>query len=292
MLTIMYAIWGNGYIGSSIIGRNTITVNHGSKMSLPGVEIPEHIEGIIWAAGFPGVKNVDDVERDPIRSKLQNVYEPAELAQRCRKQNKRLLVLSSGCIFDRLNKEGKPHTEEDVPNFTNTVYLRDQMEKERLVLEACPEATIFRIRVPFSGRYHPRNVIYKLSKFDAVWDIQQSYTWIDDLQRAIRAWKEGRIDGGVWHVTQPGTMSNYDLVKNYLNFYVKPITIDVHIHEKMACPRSAAILDSSKLASIITLTPANKAFHIAVKQYIIEEAKEQEHITKSLPDYTKAFNER
>jgi len=262
----LYALWGYGFIGSSIFDKY-LRVDHGSHLTLPGVIIPDYVEGVIWTAGFPGIKNVDDVERNPIRSKLQNVWEPAELAQRCKEQGKRLLMITSGCIFDRLNKDGNPHTEEDVPNFTSTVYLGDQVEKERLVLQACPNTTIFRIRVPFNGRVHARNSLHKLANFKAVWDIQQSYTWTDDLKKAVAAWKEYRIDGGIWHVTQPGTLSNYEVIRKYINPNVGRIVGDIQAHENMACPRSSAILDCSKLNNVIALTPAEEAFKLAVEQY-------------------------
>jgi dTDP-4-dehydrorhamnose reductase len=264
-----YGMWGGrGFIGASILDEGDFAVEHGSRLSLPGERLPEEWSGVIWSAGFPGIKNVDDVERNPIRSKLQNVWEPAEVAMRCQEQGKRLLLIASGCIFDRLNAQGKPHTETDEPNFVCTVYLRDQKEKEERVAAACPGVTIFRIRVPFNGQHNPRNTLHKLAQFASVWDIEQSYTWTEDLKRAIAAWKEGAIDGGIWHVTQPGTLSNYEMVRKYLNPKVGRITGDVHKHEKMLCPRSAAILDCSKLAKVITLTPAEEAFARSAKAYL------------------------
>lgn len=263
------ALWGaNGFIGQSIRADNHIPVLHTDAVALPGRPIPDEITSVIWCAGFPGIKNVDDVQRNPVRSKLQNVWEPLELAHRCYEQGKRLLVLSSGCIFDRLNEAGLPHTEEDTPNFTGTVYLSDKYELEQHLLALPYRPTIFRIRVPFNGSHHPRNALHKIASFPAVWDIHQSYTWLPDLKRAVQAWERGKINGGVWHVTQPGTLSNYEAVRKYLNPDVGAIRGNLHEHQQMACPRSAAILDSSKLQSVLSMTPAEEAWAIACKEYL------------------------
>lgn len=266
----MNALFGyQGYIGSSFFGpKRHYPIDHGAWLSLPGVPIPSLVDGVIWSAGWPGIKNVDDVERNPIRSELQNVWEPLELARRCLEAKKRLLVFCSGCIYDKLNAEGLPHKETDPPNFTDTVYLQHQAKRGELLVQDFSEiATIFRIRVPFDSRRHRRNTLNKLAQFPAVWDSEQSYTWLPDVARAVKAWEEGLINGGVWHVTQPGTMNNFDAVREHLNPQVGRISGGDRPDSAMACARSTAILDSSKLQSVISMTPVKEAWGIACREW-------------------------
>ena len=263
------ALWGyNGFIGSRIRDDETIPVLHGGKFSLPGTPFDNSFDSVIWCAGFAGIKNVDDVQRNPLRSRLQNVWEPLEVAQRCYKYGKRLLMFSSGCIYDKLNKDGLPHVETDAPNFISTVYLADKWEMEQRLLAIFPDVTVFRIRVPFDSSKHPRNSLHKLARFPAVWNVNQSFTWLPDLKKAVQAWKEGRINGGVWHVVQPDVINNYEGVSKYLNPQVGCITGNLHEVEKMACPRSAAILNCSKLQQVISLTPVEEAWQIACREYV------------------------
>lgn len=264
----MNAIWGLGYIGSGIFDpERHISIGHYHILSRPGASL-EGISGVIWCAGWPGEKNVDDVEKNPVRSELQNVWEPLEVAQRCKEAGIRMLVLCSGCIFDGLNDEGEPHKETDAPNFTSTVYLSHQARRAATLMRDYSKiATIFRIRVPFDGRKHPRNTLHKLSKMPEVWDKEQSYTWLPDLARAIKLWEDGTINGGIWHVTQPGTMNNYDAVREELNPEVKRISGGDRPEKAMACPRSAAILDSSKLQGVMTMTPVREAWENSCLQY-------------------------
>lgn len=267
----MNALWGaHGYIGSSLYDKKRhMAIFHGEKLSLPGVSLPKFLKGVIWAAGWPGNRNVDDVERNPIRSSVQNVWEPLELAHRCSDAGKRLLVLCSGCIYDGLNAEGLPHKESDLPNFTQTVYLRHQLQRsERLISEFGKIVTIFRIRVPFDSSHHPRNTLHKLAQMSAVWDKDQSYTWLPDLAIAIKAWEDGIIDRGIWHVTQPGIMNNYEAVKEWLNPNVKPIAGGDRPDKSMLCPRSAAILDSSKIQKVISMIPISKVWEMSCRNYL------------------------
>lgn len=266
----MTAIFGvSGYIGSFLFDKTRyFPVGHGQHLSLPSTPIPESIQNIIWCAGWPGNKNVDDVEKNPIRSELQNVWEPLELAQRCSSHGKRLLVLCSGCIYDKLNSAGLPHKEDDIPNFIGTVYLRHQAQRgERLVRDFSNIATIFRIRVPFDGSHHKRNTLHKLAEMKSVWDSDQSYTWLPDLKRAVMDWEEGIIDGGIWHITQPGIMNNYDAVKRFLNPSVGRITGGDRPDPSMACARSSAILDSSKIQRVISMTPIGEAWEKSCFEY-------------------------
>lgn len=267
------ALFGwRGYIGSALYdSARHEGVSHGSYMSRPGEKFLSEIKNVIWSAGWPGNKNVDDVERNPIRSELQNVWEPLELAQRCLANGRRLLVICSGCIFDKLNAQGLPHKETDTPNFIGTVYLRHQFQRgEILMRDFSNIATIFRIRVPFDARYHPRNSLHKLVQFPAVWDSDQSYTWLPDLAKAVKLWEDGNINGGIWHVTQPGTMNNYDAVREYLNPAVGRISGGDRPDRVMACPRSAAILDSSKLQSVMSMIHVKESWKSACNEYLLK----------------------
>jgi dTDP-4-dehydrorhamnose reductase len=264
----MIAVWGGcGYCASALADdSNHWHVGHTDYYSAPGREITR-FSGLIWSAGWPGRKNIDDVEATPHRSKLQNVYEPLEVASRFAEQGKRMLFFSSGCLFDGCHPSGRAWREDDEPNFTSPVYHGDKWEMEKGLRQFGDLITIFRFRLPFDSRHHPRNTLHKLSLMPAVWDKEQSYTWIPDLVRAVRAWEEKRIDGGIWHVVQPGTMNNFEAVRDHLNPGVGRITGGDRPEKTMASPRSAAILGCSKLQAVITMTPVKEAWMLAAKEF-------------------------
>jgi dTDP-4-dehydrorhamnose reductase len=264
----MIAVWGaSGFIGARMMKGNRIGVDHSSSVSRPGVPLADSISGVIWSAGWAGKKNIDDVEATPERSRLQNIWEPLELARRCQKQGKRLLIFSSGCLFDGLHPSGRGWTENDAPNFVHPVYHRDKWELEMRLREFGDAVTIFRFRLPFDGSHHPRNVTQKFSEWKCLMDVNQSFTWIPDLVRATECWEDGRINGGIWHVTQPGTLNNYFAARNHLNCGVGRIETSLRDYTGSICERSHAVLDSSKLQSVIPMTPVDEAWAEACSEW-------------------------
>jgi len=260
------ALWGaSGFVGSTLMKScDLLPVVHGQDHA--GKELPS-VSGIIWCAGWPGKKNISDVEANPIRSKLANVWEPLELAERCKRSGRQLLIMSSGCLYDRLNPEGSPWREDEPPNFTGPVYHRDKWEAERGLSQFGDLVTIFRFRLPFNSSRHPRNMLHKFAQWDRVMNIDQSFTWLPDLAKAVRAWQLGIISNGTWHVTQPGTLNNFDAVKKYLNPNVEKIEGTLEEYTQASCARSHAILDSSKLGRVIELTEAEKAWRMECRRY-------------------------
>ena len=256
------AVWGAyGFIGSRLMHPNRMAVGRGDALRQAGANL-DSCDQIIWSAGWAGKKNVDEVQGDEARSRRANVEEPLELAARCQVEGRRLLIFSSGCLFDRLNPQGQPWREDEVPQFIQPVYQRHKWELEQRLQPFGDLVTIFRFRLPFDGTAHPRNLTHKFARFPAVLDQTQSFTWISDLQRAVNLWECGKINGGLWHVVQPGTMNNYLAVKMHLNPGVQLAT-----NLPWACPRSVAILDSSKLARMMYLTPVHTAWQQACAEY-------------------------
>ena len=283
--------WGDRLQGMVIKGRKTYLVGYrgfiGAHLQHLADEfigsndpIPDKLEKgaeVIWSAGWPGRTNIDEVELgDPMKAWEENVFNLAKWAGRVKVQNGRLLVMSSGCLFDGQRGNGLGWRETDTPNFTGGLYHITKLAGERLCQAILPfpnSPTILRFRLPFDGTLHPRNTLAKMAKLPRVWNKEQSYTYMPDLVRTVEAWHEGKMGTGIWNVVQPGYLNNYEAVHDYLNNKVTPIEGVLHEVENMVSPRSAACLSCDKLADMFEkmeldpLVPVKQAWEWAAYEY-------------------------
>lgn len=148
------------------------------------------------AAGWNG-RNVDDVERDAGRSWRANVALPEQLALECAARGMSFAHLSTGCLYHGRG----PFSEGDAPNFLRTVYARHKLEAEGRIRDI-GDAWIFRIRLVFSGRDHPRNLLSKLRDYRRILPGVQSATWLEDFAARWPRVVEGAA-AGIYHAVQP-----------------------------------------------------------------------------------------
>lgn len=240
---------------------------------------------VINTAGKTGVPNVDwceDHKRETLRS---NVTGPLVLLEECAKRGIYWVHLGSGCIYEgekgtkgKKGEKGEMEesgwTEDDEPNFTGSFYSRTKAMADRALRECCApidgkgDVLILRLRMPFDGTDHPRNLITKLRKFSRVLDVPNSITAIPDFLAAARTLIERRRTG-IYHVVNDGAISLYRIMELY-----REIVDPAHTFERLLlgslpqvvrAGRSNCILSTQKLKEEgIAVRPVEKAVREAL----------------------------
>jgi len=243
---------------------------------------------VINAAGKTGVPNVDWCEDHKRETLHANVLGPIVLAEECGKRGIYWVHLSSGCIYEGTKgakgekgtkgEQAEGWTEEDEPNFTGSFYSRSKAWSEKTVRE-CTESDvngrggilILRLRMPFDGSSHPKNLITKLAKYARVNDEENSITCLTDFLEAAKKLIERRATG-IYNMVNEGTISPYRIMELY-----REIVDPSHSFEHLPLPaqsqvtkvgRSNCILATGKLKGEgIQMRPIEEAVKESLKEY-------------------------
>lgn len=215
---------------------------------------------VINAAGKTGRPNIDWCEDHKEETVRGNITGPLVLFDECRKRGIYLVHLGSGCVYQGDNG-GKGFSEEDMPNFRGSFYSRTKALCDAALQEF--PVLILRLRMPFDGSLHERNLINKITKYPSVVDVENSLTYLPDFFVAAKKLIEGRKTG-IYHIVNPGTMSPYRIIQYYKEIVdpsheCKRLTLDELPGVVKAC-RSNCVLSIEKLKSEgIEMQPVEQA---------------------------------
>lgn len=246
---------GNGFVASAYklylesIGHEPLVVSR-SFCYYPHVAVVrsllEHYRPhvVINAAGYTGL-TVDCCEKHQSDCMAANVTLPVNVARECHKFSIPFIQISSGCIFDGHG----PFTEEADPNPVS-FYARCKLLAEIDLAQFKPWT--FRIRMPFSTRNHPRNLLIKLVKYEKILDGENSLTWLEEFcERSWRIFEKGSPlqSPAIFHAVQPGAVRTRDIAQLLLDARIRvlPVTLfdQVEFYESHV-KRSEAVLSSEK----------------------------------------------
>lgn len=236
-------------------------------------------EFLINAAGYTGKPNVDACEIHKTECLQGNAVFPGLIQEVCAETNTPWGHVSSGCIFTGSRADGSGFREEDAPNFSfrqnNCSFYSGAKALGEEILREAPQCYIWRLRMPFHHVDHPRNYLTKLISYARLFDARNSLSNLDDFVHATwESWSR-RLPFGVYHVTNPGSITTREMVEmikksalgSRLSAKGKVFSFFAHEAEfmKMAAktPRSNCILDSGKL------------LRFGVKMPVVHEAVEQ-----------------
>lgn len=277
---------GRGYMGQQFLKLYPDAVVPSADIGYPDAVVQvldrEKPDVVINAAGKTGVPNVDWCEDHKMETMHANVLGPLVLAEECGKRGIYWVHLSSGCIYEgqkgKGSKEGKEGgdvdavgwTEEDEPNFTGSFYSRSKALCERAIREF-PGILILRLRMPFDGSSHPKNLITKLAKYARVNDEQNSITSLTDFLDATRQLIDRRATG-IYNMVNEGTISPYRIMELY-----REVVDPNHSFEHLPLPaqagvtkvgRSNCVLSTKKLQGEgIRVRPIEEAVRLALLEY-------------------------
>ncbi len=226
---------------------------------------------VLNAAGVRGKPNVDWCEDHQLETIKGNTELPIFLAEAAAEKDLYLLHLGSGCIFYGPSPDPKGWKEDDFANPV-AIYSKCKYAAE-LVLSTLPHVGIARIRLPIDSVPAPENLIDKVMSFKKVIDVENSVTIIEDMLTVLHQLLEKQASG-IFHVTNPGTVTHRELVRLYEQ-YVDPshtnewITAEQLVTEGLAKKtRSNNFLQSFNLAKFgITMRPVREALEDTMKKY-------------------------
>ena len=186
---------------------------------------PDYIINAAGIGGAPrgedGPKNIDwCVLSKSNRQKTWhvNVDGIGLLARICADRELPLAHVSSGCIFDGDAPSAGGWTEADTP-CPVSYYSETKVRGEDAARRAGGELLLIRPRLPMDKVPHPRNTISKLASYPDVMDVVNSVSVVSSLLFAIQKLIDKGATGA-FHVTNPGPVSNVELMQWYQQIVV------------------------------------------------------------------------
>ncbi|MDD5041652.1 MAG: sugar nucleotide-binding protein [Candidatus Peribacteraceae bacterium] len=280
---------GRGFMGEQFLKIFPDAVCPSVDIADPGavaqVLDQEKPDIVINAAGRTGVPNVDWCEDHKLETLRSNVTGPLVLLEECAKRGIYWVHLSSGCIYEgqkrqegEEGKEGVGWTEEDEPNFSGSFYSRSKAWSEKTLRECTVRDVrgrsgilILRLRMPFDGSTHPKNLLTKLARFERVLDVPNSITYLPDFLAAAKTLVERRSTG-IYNVVNDGVISPYRIVELY-----RELVDPAHRFERLLVSslpqvvragRSNCVLSTSKLREQgIHLRPVEEAVRESLLEF-------------------------
>jgi len=214
--------------------------------------------------------NLEYCQENKIEAFDSNTYGVLNLIQQCKKNNTKLVHISSGCLFDGNDKIS---TEASVPSpgvwYTWTKNWADEIIKNY----GYDNYLILRPRQLISKTPHKSNMITKFLGFDEIGTISelQSVTCIEDFSKMI----DHLIDNdktGIFNCCNTGTVSPHDIAIA-IRDHIKP-SLDVskisydELLDKLPNRRVNTILSCKKLIQTgYTPRSAQEALLWCVKNY-------------------------
>ena len=198
---------------------------------------------VIHCGGFTGKPNVDVCEVQRTETILGNIVLAQTVAQACDAAGARLAAVSSGCIYTGAkvqNEDGywsiredlnapdlsgllasrsariQGFDETDAPNFTfengSSFYSGTKAIAEKVLLDF-PSTYVWRLRMPFEERDHPRTYLSKLQTYPKLYQNWNSLSHLGDFTSAcVQIW-EADLPGGAYTVVNPGYASTREVVE-------------------------------------------------------------------------------
>lgn len=171
---------------------------------------------IINAAAFTAV---DLAEQQEAEAHLVNATAVQYLANWCTVHNKRLIHISTDYVFDGTKKEG--YTEIDIPN-PRSSYGRTKLAGELAAL-SCKNTILIRTSWLYgSNKSFPAKILAKARAHEQLRVVNDQYgqpTFAADLAKEIFAMIHAtRVEPGIYHITNSGIATWYDIAVCTLNF--------------------------------------------------------------------------
>lgn len=283
-------IGGSGYVGQAfqeILANRGITYRNFSRKDLNYYDPTilrealklEKPDALINAAGYTGKPNVDACEEDKANCLLGNAVLPGVIRNVCEDLDLKWGHVSSGCIYTSKGTNGAPFVEDDEPNFSfrsnNCSFYSGTKAMGEEVLQGGDKCYIWRLRIPFDERNHPRNYLSKLLHYEWLLDAENSISQRFEFVEACLDCFKKEAPYGSYNVTNPGStsareiteiMKRHGLVTKELKFFESE---EAFMAQAVRTPRSNCKMSSQKLADAgIPLTEVHEAIEKACKQWI------------------------
>jgi dTDP-4-dehydrorhamnose reductase len=226
--------------------------------------------------------HIDDCEVDKNEGKQSqawrdNVVATKMLCNFCQKSKKRLIMLSTECVFDGKKKRYSPEDKVNPKNW----YGRTKLEAERFVIKL-PSFAILRSVLAYGGENPTKDIVFamlerlrKEIEFETVYDQVMAFTYIGDVVDAIKILAKSKKNG-IYHLSGPDALSPYELALKLCMKYgfnrdlVKPVTLKKYFGLKKAALRlKYSIFDNNKFSKDFKFRPTSidRGLDLALKSW-------------------------
>lgn len=221
---------------------------------------------------FAAYTNVDEAEKQKGDRRGQtyglNTIVPAQIAESCKKYNKRLIHISTDYVFGG-TQDSRPYRETDPAIPVNSWYAQTKRmgeQKIEKIFSGGSGYAIVRISFPYSDKFPrkldiARTVIETLKQgknYLGVTDEKIKPTHVKEISGAINLIAAKRA-GGIYHVAgsfSKGYITPYDFARKIAgdngldNSLIKPITFREFMDKRIAPRPQHTWLDTSKLEKL------------------------------------------
>lgn len=177
-----YLVIGRGWVGNKMIDELHIrghSVSYTSHENALEAIHKDWYDAVINCAGYIGYPNVDACENNKMETLRGNVIFPIQLFEKCKRLGVRFAHFSSGCIY-----EGEITDVRAEPNFFGSIYSLSKGISDTYLRDG---ALVFRVRLPFDGSTHPKNLLTKLSNYAKTGKlVEGGYNSITNIDEAVK----------------------------------------------------------------------------------------------------------
>lgn len=211
-------VLGDGYIGSAYrdsgmpcVGKNRFRYDGKNFFDLERI-LAYHYEfdTIINCIGYTNT-TTSELPENFDKVWLTNAQFVKELSHMCKRDKKKLVHISTGDLYGNnfsINENVETSTKIDV----GTTYRFTKYAGERF---CSPDTLIFRIRLPFDGRQHPKNLLCKIPKFTKFYGFTNDYTYVPDLVNGTKVLVD-KNQSGIFNVNTHEDGCSLFLLRNIL----------------------------------------------------------------------------
>jgi dTDP-4-dehydrorhamnose reductase len=165
-----------------IVGRGWVGTKLSQVMGIPMVSHHEIFQALrydtlINCAGLTGIPNVDACENQKTETILANTVLPIKLYHMCDEQGKTFVHFGSGCIY-----QGGPWRDIDKPNYEASIYSASKRAADEYLNGRC---LVLRVRMPFCGERHPKNLLTKLANYAETGKLLDGINSLSDIDEMV-----------------------------------------------------------------------------------------------------------
>lgn len=220
-----------------------------------------------------GVGNTDWCENNKEITYKTNALFPILLAEQCQKHSIHLIHIGTGSIFNGQSPNVFTNDlgwkESDLAN-PQSFYEKTKYSADLILSEY--KCSIFRIKLPISHIHHPKNLITKLISYNKIIDEINSFTFLEDFSNWIDYYLSNNIAQGIYHVINPGEITNIDIIKEYQKYFPEhffQIINQDDLDKLTIAKRSNSILNIEKLLNTgFKIRPVKTALEETMLKYI------------------------
>jgi 3,5-epimerase/4-reductase len=174
--------WKDLYPEHTLIISKTRIIPENIYKIVEEIKNSDRVFSTIGRTSGGGIPNIDYLEDHLNENVRDNLFAPIFLAQLCRENDKHFSYIGTGCIFSRNTRQNDyVYDEADMPDYFGSAYSVVKGYTDTLMKTFYNHVLNFRIRMPITDDWNPKNFIVKISKFQKICNYPNSMTYLPNI---------------------------------------------------------------------------------------------------------------